>query len=134
MISYLSKEQILSLHRRIIKATGGSPGLREESGLEAAVARPAATFDGYDLYPAMSEKAAALMHSLLMNHPFVDGNKRVAIAAAELFLEINGHRIVASEDDMESMALAAAAGQLGKEELTIWFKQNVTSVDPLSEE
>ena len=74
------------------------------------------------------------MHSLTMNYPFVDGNKRIAIASAELFLEINGHQLLASDEEMEKVTLAVAAGQIEKEELTIWFKQNVSSKNLLSEE
>jgi len=83
VIHYLSVEQVLRLHEHQIATFGGSPGLRDRGGLESAVARPAATFDGDDLYPDLASKVGALMHSLVMNHPFVDGNKRVGAMAAE---------------------------------------------------
>ena len=82
MFVYLSVDQILLLHELQIDLFGGSPGLRDRGGLESAVARGTMTFDGEDLYPDAAAKAAALMHSLVMNHPFVDGNKRVGVLAA----------------------------------------------------
>ena len=131
MIVYLSKEQVLSLHEKIIKATGGSHGLGDDSALESAIARPCATFDGDDLYPSPAEKAAALMHSLAMNHPFIDGNKRIAVTSAELFLEINGYQLTASDDELEEITLALASSKLDKDELMVWFKQRTIPKDPL---
>ncbi len=128
MILYLSEEQVLSLHAKIIRATGGMQGIRDKPGLAAAIARPCATFDGEDLYPTLAEKAAALMHSLAMNHPFLDGNKRIAVTSAELFLEINGFQLIASDDEFEEVALALAASRLDKDQLTIWFKQRTVPI------
>ena len=90
MIEYLSEQQVLHLHRVMISATGGSAGVRDRGLLQSALARPAAAFGGQDLYESVPAKAAALMHSIVSNHAFVDGNKRVAVAAAELFLLANG--------------------------------------------
>lgn len=81
----------LAQHAALVRAFGGASGLRDRRSFEAAVARPAATFAGEDLYDDLAAKAAALMHSLVLNHPFVDGNKRVGVAAAELFLSCNRH-------------------------------------------
>ena len=125
MIVYLSKSQVLALHAALLEATGGSDGLREEGLLESALARPAASFAGSDLYPTLSGKTSALMHSLVSNHPFVDGNKRIAVAAAELFLAINGYRLSASDDDLETFTLAAAEGSLEAAEMRIWFQQHM---------
>ena len=130
MILYLSETQILAMHEAIIRETGGSRGLRDRSGLEAAVARPAATFDGEDLYPSLAEKAAALMHSLAMNHPFVDGNKRVAVAAAEFFLQVNAYRLEATDEELEEITLALASSNLDKDQLTVWFKQRTVLIEP----
>ena len=82
--------------------------------LQSALARPAASFAGQDLYVSLAEKAAASMHSLVSNHAFVDGNKRVAVAATELFLLANGHRLEADTDALEQLTLAAAASQIGR--------------------
>ena len=95
-IHYLTAAQVLFIHDRLIAETGGSAGDRDLGLLAAAVARPQATFDGADLYPDLFTKAAAFMASLVNNHPFVDGNKRVGITAVGLFLRRNGYRITAT--------------------------------------
>jgi|SRR5437899_1948741 len=98
---YLSLEEVVSLHSLLITQSVGSSGLRDRGALESAVAQPEASFGGDDLYPMLSAKAAALGHSLIQNHPFVDGNKRVGHAAMEVFLLLNGYEIDASTDDQE---------------------------------
>lgn len=125
MTVYLSVEQILHLYRVLIRAFGGRSGVRDRGGLESAVARPAMTFDGDDLYPDLAAKAAALMHSLVLNHPFVDGNKRTGAAAAELFLRVNGAGLDASDQELEAVTLATASGDVQPEALAIWFRQRV---------
>ncbi len=85
------------------------------------------TFGGEDLYADVCAKAAALLHSLVMNHPFVDGNKRVGAMAAELFLEANGRRLLATDEDFESLTLAIARGEVDAERLAIWFRQRISS-------
>ncbi len=123
-IRYLGAPALLFLHERLIAGFGGSLGLRDEGGLLAALARPRATFGGQPLYPTLFEKAAALLESLCVNHPFVDGNKRVAFSAAGLFLELNGWRLTASPDEAEPFMLAVASGTCGKEEIRIWLEQH----------
>jgi death-on-curing protein len=125
VIVYLSVAQLLALYEVLVRAFGGREGLRDRGALEAAAARPAATFDGDDLYPDAPAKAAALMHSLALNHPFVDGNKRIAAAAAELFLRVNGVELRATDDEFEALTLAVAAGEIEIEALAIWFRQRV---------
>lgn len=93
MIRYLSLTQVIDLHAALASTFGGPAGVRDRGGLESAIARPTMTFDGEELYPDVAAKAAALMHSLVLNHPFVDGNKRIAFAAVDVFLRINAHRI-----------------------------------------
>jgi death-on-curing protein len=126
---YLSIDQVLALHEDLVDAFGGIAALRDRRSLESALARPAMTFGGDDLYQDLADKAAALMHSLVLNHPFVDGNKRVGAAAAEFFLERNGHKLEASDDDFEAMTLAVAEGKVPVEALAIWFRQRLRSVD-----
>jgi death-on-curing protein len=123
MTVYLSLKQILLLQERQLRAFGGSAGLRDRGGLESAVARPQMTFGGEDLYPDLPEKAAALMHSLVANHPFVDGNKRVGAMAAELFLAINRVQLVASDQEVIETTLAVARGEVSAEALAIWIRQ-----------
>lgn len=125
MIVYLSLTQILELHRVLLRTFGGSEGLRDRGGLASAAARPAATFGGEDLYPDLAAKAAALMHSLLLNHPFVDGNKRVGAAAAELFLRVNGSELGAGDDELEAITVSTATGEVEAEALAIWFRQRI---------
>lgn len=125
MIVYLSVAQILALHRALVSAFGGLEGVRDRGGLESAAARPAATFGGEDLYPDLPAKAAALMHSLILNHSFMDGNKRVGAAGAELFLRVNGAELDAGDDELEAVTLATAAGEVEAEALAIWFRQRV---------
>jgi death-on-curing protein len=81
------------------------------------------TFGGEDLYPDLPEKAAALMHSLVANHPFVDGNKRVGAMAAELFLAVNRVQLVASDQELVEITLAVARGEISAEALAIWIRQ-----------
>jgi death-on-curing protein len=126
VILYLSVEQVLELHETQIRMFGGSAGLRDRGALESAVARPAMTFGGEDLYPDVAAKAAALMHSLVMNHAFVDGNKRIGSSTAELFLELNGYRLGATDAEFEDSTFAVARGELDAEALAIWFRQRIS--------
>ena len=122
---YLTIEEVLRLHDRVIERTGGSAGVRDRGALESAVAQPQMTFGGDDLYPTLPEKAATLCFSLAMNHPFVDGNKRTAHAAMEVFLILNGFEIRSSVDDQEAMMLSLATGILKREGLTEWLEQQI---------
>lgn len=125
MIVYLSVEQALELHRALLARFGGRGGLRDRGALEAAIARPAATFDGEDLYPDLAAKAAALMHSLVMNHPFIDGNKRVGVSVAELFVLVNGAEIATTDAELEATTLAVARGERDVQALAIWLRQRI---------
>ena len=125
MIVTLSASQLVALHGELLKAFGGRRGLRDRGALESAAARPGMTFDGEDLYPDPAAKVAALMHSLVVNHAFVDGNKRVGAAAAELVVEVNGHRLLSADSDLENVTLAVARGELSAEALAIWFRQRL---------
>ena len=123
MTVYLSVEQLLALHEAQVRAFGGSTGLRDRGGLEAAAARPQMTFGGEDLHPELADKAAALMHSIVVNHPFVDGNKRVGAMAAELLLAVNGVDLLASDEEIVETTLAVARGDVSAEALAIWIRQ-----------
>ena len=125
MIVTLSASQLVALHGELMKVFGGRRGLRDRAALESAAARPGMTFDGEDLYPDLAAKVAALMHSLVVNHAFVDGNKRVGAAAAELLVEVNGARLRSADADLEDVALAVARGELSAEALAIWFRQRL---------
>ena len=105
---YLSFEEVVSLHSLLIAQSGGAHGLRDRGALESAVAQPGASFGGEDLYPSLAEKAAALGHSLIQNHPFVDGNKRIGHGAMEVFLMLNGYELEALVDEQEQMIIGVA--------------------------
>lgn len=113
---------MLLLHARLIQRTGGSGGVREMGLLESALARPRATFGGNDLYPNLWSNVAALMHSLVKNHPFVDGNKRTALTATGMFLEMNGHRLVASNEQAFEFTQQAARSKVEPEEMSEWLR------------
>jgi death on curing protein len=125
-VRLLSLAEILDLHRRVIELSGGSLGIRDLGALKAAVAQPRMTFDSDDLYPSLVDKAAALCFSLVMDHPFVDGNKRVAHAAMETFLLLNGFEVSAPVNEQEQVMLALAAGQVSRSELVTWISAHVT--------
>jgi death-on-curing protein len=129
VIVTLSVPQLVALHGELLKAFGGRRGLRDRAALESAAARPGMTFDGEDLYPDLAAKVAALMHSLVANHAFVDGNKRVGAAAAELVVEVNGYRLLSPDSDLENVTLAVARGELSAEALAIWFRQRLEPAD-----
>ena len=124
-MTYLDVDDVLELHDDLIRQSGGSSGLRDRGGLESAVAQPQMAFGGADLYPTLVEKAAALAYSLAMNHPFVDGNKRIAHAAMATMLDANGHKVVAPVDEQEATFLALAAGSLTREDFTDWLSRQV---------
>lgn len=107
---YLSLGEVLALYERIRESTGGSIGIRDWGLLRSALAQPRMAVEGKDLYPSVVEKAAALGFSLVMNHPMVDGNKRLGHAAMDLFLMLNGLEIEAPVDEQERVMLALAAG------------------------
>ena len=129
MTSYLSVEQIIEIHRQQVAEFGGAHGLRDRGALESAVARAQMTFGGEDLYPGLPDKAAALAHSLVLNHPFIDGNKRAGAMAAELFLLINGAELRASDEALIAITLETAEGKVTAEALAIWFRQRTREDD-----
>ena len=122
---YLTIAEVLYLHRMVIAQSGGSSGIRDLSGLESAIAQPMATFAGSDLYSGVAEKATALCFSLVLNHPFVDGNKRVGHAAMETFLVLNGFDLSAPVSEQEELILALAGGSLSREGLLGWVDAHI---------
>ncbi|NJO30876.1 MAG: type II toxin-antitoxin system death-on-curing family toxin [Richelia sp. SL_2_1] len=122
---YLVLIEVIELHRQIIEHSGGALGIRDLGALESALAQPHMTFGGEELYPTLVDKASAIGFSLVMNHPFIDGNKRIGHAAMEVFLVMNGVEIDASVDEQESIFLSLASGKLKREEFTNWLKSHV---------
>jgi death on curing protein len=122
---YLKLEAVLLLHDIAILQTGGISGIRDLGALKSAVAQPLMTFDGIDLYRSLEEKSAALGFSLICNHPFIDGNKRVAHASIESFLVLNGFKLEALVDESEAIILNAAAGKCSRDEFVKWIEQHI---------
>ena len=122
---YLTLGEVLELHRRIVKQSGGAEGVRELGGIQSALAQPQMTFAGQELYPTIESKAATICFSLVMNHPFVDGNKRIGHAAMETFLVLNGFELRADVDDAERLLLRLAAGQLTRDEFLDWISAHI---------
>ena len=128
---HLSISEILDLHERLLADSGGASGVRDLGALESAVGQPHASFGGQDLYPDLIAKAAALCSSLVMNHPFVDGNKRIGHAAMETFLLLNGHEIECDVDEQERVILQLAAGDLSRNAFTEWVRRHTTPIKPV---
>ncbi len=128
MTRYLSIPEVLALHERIAERSGGGIGLRDLGLLESALAQPRQSFGGTDLYPSLVEKAAALGFSLIANHPFLDGNKRIGHAAMEIFLVLNGYEIDAGVDEQERIVLSVAAGEMTREQFTDWLREHLRRV------
>ena len=121
---YLSISETLELHERLIASSGGATGIRDLGALESAVSQPHASFGQQDLYPDVVAKAAALCFSLVMNHPFIDGNKRVGHAAMETFLLLNGFEINSEVDEQEKIVLSLAAGQFDRNDFVLWLREH----------
>lgn len=117
-----SKEKVLLLHQLMAEATGGDVGIRDEALLESAIENIYATFDGVELYPSKEEKAARLGFSLISNHAFVDGNKRIGIYVMLSFLELNGIRIWASNEDVVNLGLSVADGSADYDNILKWIQ------------
>ena len=119
---------ILRLHDLSIITYGGSQGIRDQGLMESAIARPYQTFDGEDLYPTVFEEAAALTESIIINHPFIDGNKRTGLLAMLVILEIGNSKITASNDDTYNFTIQISTGEMKFEEIVFWLKNNTEAV------
>ena len=104
--------EVLAIHESVLSLHGGSNGIRDIGGLESAIASPFQSFGGHDLYPTAFEKAAAIGESLVMNHPFVDGNKRTGYVLLETLLRIEGYKISASDDKLYDFVIDISTGKL----------------------
>jgi death-on-curing protein len=119
-----------SYHNAIINESGGSKGVRDERSLLAALARPYATFDQQELYPTPVEKAAAIFESLIINHSFIDGNKRIAYVLMRLTLMDFYFDIMAFDDEKYEMTISASTGQIRFDEIKIWIEKHLVSIKP----
>ncbi len=112
----------------MIKRFGGLPGIRDLGLIESAIGRPRATFDSDDLYKTIFDKAAALLQSLFKNHPFVDGNKRTALASAGIFLKLNGYELINYHDNEVSFALKVDNKHLTIEQISKWLEKHSKAI------
>ena len=119
-----SSEKVKLLHQLMAQATGGSVGVRDEGLLESAIEGAFATFDGVELYPSKEEKAAKLGYSLISNHAFVDGNKRIGVYVMLSFLELNGIHIEAADEDVVSLGLGVAEGSMEQKDILDWIHKH----------
>ena len=119
-----SKEKVLLLHQIMAEATGGDAGVRDEALLESAIENVYLTFDGIELYPSKEEKAARLCYSLISNHAFVDGNKRIGMYIMLSFLELNGIKINATNDDVATLGLSVADGSADYDTILNWINEH----------
>lgn len=117
----LSKEQVLMLHERLIEATGGSAGIRDEGMLDSALSNPFQSFGGEELYPSIQAKAAQLCFGLVKNHSMVDGNKRLGTHVMLVFLALNGYELSYSQQELSDTILALASGKIGAEDILQWI-------------
>jgi death-on-curing protein len=121
---FIPKKVIILLHEQLIDRYGGTTGVRDENLLESAIEQPKTTFDGAFLHESLYDMAAAYGFHLCMNHPFLDGNKRIALVAMDVFLQKNGYEIIASEEETYEVMMKLSTGQLTKEALASWLKAN----------
>ena len=121
----LTRKQIILLHRDIIAQSGGSPEIRDEGLLDSALNAPFQTFAGMELYPTIIEKASRLGYSLIKNHAFVDGNKRIGAHTMLVFLTLNGIEIEYEDNDFIHLVLGVASGEISDVQLLEWLKQHI---------
>jgi len=127
-IIFLPERLILLFHEQLIQTYGGTHGVRDEKLLDSALGQPKATFEGKFLHNNLIEMTAAYGYHICNNHPFIDGNKRIALVAMDVFLQRNGYEINATEKETYKMMMKLASGELAKDELVKWLEKNVASL------
>jgi death on curing protein len=129
-VKYLSLDEVIAIHDSMIELYGGSFGIRDLGLIQSAISRPQASFGGEDLYPSVFDKAAALFHSLMFNHAFVDGNKRTTISVTARFLAINGFFLEVSKEAFVSFPLQVENNHLDLETIGSWLKEHSEKTKP----
>lgn len=122
---WISAEDVILIHSRVIEGSGGLDGLRDRDGLEAAVSAPMQTFDGKELYPTDIEKIARLGFGLASNHAFVDGNKRIGAMMTQLLLKWNGYDLTLRSGELAEMFIAIADGTAKEKDLLDWITRHL---------
>lgn len=125
---YLTLDVVLAIHDDMVNQYGGSHGIRDLGLIQSAIARPQATFSGVDLYPTIIDKGAALFHSLLFNHAFLDGNKRTSIVTTARFLFVNGYALEASTEDFVAFPLRVENEHWDIERIAAWFAEHTKKI------
>ena len=121
----LTKQQVIMLHQDVIAQSGGSPEIRDEGLLDSALNAPFQTFAGMELYPTIIDKAAHLGYSLIKNHAFVDGNKRIGTHVMLAFLMLNGIDVDYEDEELTRLILGVAAGEISSEQLLAWLQAHI---------
>jgi death-on-curing protein len=127
-IRFLGLDEVLAIHRDQVERYGGKEGVRDLGLLESAVAAPEATFDGEYLHGTLPEMAAAYLYHLAQNHPFLDGNKRVAAASMFLFLYVNDLELECTEDELVELTLGVASSKVTKAEVAVFLAAHVRAI------
>jgi death on curing protein len=123
----ITKEVILRLHELSLLKYGGGNGIREEGFMESAIARPYQTFGSEDLYPTIFEKAAAIAESIIINHPFIDGNKRTGLLAMLAVLDNENFELSVTNNDIYNFTIKISTGEIKFEQIVEWLKTNTIS-------
>ena len=118
---FFDYEQVIKLHSTLISKTGGIDGVRDDNLLDSALKTPFQTFGGKDLYPEILDKASQLCYSLIENHPFTDGNKRIGVHLTLLFLKRNNIELTYSQKELIEFGLSVAAGNMNKDDIKQWL-------------
>lgn len=121
----LSREHIVALHAQQVSAKGGLHGIRDETLLDAAIEAPYAAFGGIEFFPTLAEKAARLAFGLAANHPFNDGNKRIAVVSVLVLLGVNGVSVRCDDDELIALGLGLAAGEIDYEATLAWVRERI---------
>ena len=124
----ITKQTVLRLHELSIIKFGGAQGIRDEGLMESAIARPYQTFGGEDLYPTVYEKASAIAESIIINHPFIDGNKRTGFLAMLALLKVANLKIIASNEVIYNFTIQISTGEIKFDEIVLWLKNNTEPV------
>ncbi len=117
----LTKNQVIAMHSKMVTATGGTDGVRDDELLESALETPFQTFSGVDIYPTLLQKAARLGHSIVLNYPFVDGNKRIGVHRMLVFLALNGVELEYMQAELIDVGLGLSSGMMKAEKLFEWL-------------
>lgn len=122
---FFTKEQVIKIHTNLIKASGGTDGLRDENLLDSALNAPFQTLDGKDLYPTVADKAVQLCYSIIENHPFINGKKRIGIHLMLIFLELNNINLSYTQKVLIDLGLEIASSAISKDEIKLWIERRL---------